>query len=890
MNEENNNRMNGHTDPQSHQSPVEWLEDASFPPASPPSISFAPDPQQISFEQDAQQFQQAYQQVMLQNYDGSWSPIPVLANNHHYHSDDPGYSNEISPTLSQASTVVTNLYAGMSPEGPASVALWNAHMDLVVQQIQQQQQNTYIENNADQTSHPAQKADPYILERRSKMPFSDMKDAHIGVDATAYLQHMIDDTPSHEPLLAALGGDPMTLKHYLEAELDLWKENKLTPVFVFDGMSSVGKDKVALRKAMEGLVQTEKAWRLYSDGHPETAVQTFGTSGAIRAQDLYRILQDILTERKLAFKVAPFSACAQLAHILSLKEEYIDGIMGSQELLLYEIHDAIIFPPTADDWDSKVFQGVGKIDIQQSLKVTPEMLADALLMVGTSFLSPFPPLRDPSIIRGQPASIKDAANLLRTSEKSVTRTCNAFSDILGQQDPNWLDKYQKAKMLVKHSCISHEDGRVEIKNYDTLTGDNTQYLGLRLPLELYYYLSEALIGNRLLDQFLHFKAMVFPTLDGVASDEYRRLVSKTLLPVKETTAALITPRLTQYFQHKKIELEFWFDSGFTLELDPANSVPAAVNKADGWGVKDADIKGQEAATGVLAGQLAFAVLSLQQNEFVAKSLIKYKGKNILKSKSEILSSTMWRLLHLRGYVNDKHELTSWGRALATTLKALIPVIKKYNNIHHIEEAAFLAFELLQFGNLNSRNRHVELIGGPLRGSDEEKASCLLIGRTACLLKLRHESVGYTGPLSKNLLSFHSIIKAVREADRDLVEAVTASIFLGGQASRTPVRKDWAALRQGLPFSADVDIALGIAVKTYLDDFVKVDLSQEERELQKSTYKRDYLPNCVDFIEDLDVAFKFFDAVHEGVKTLGGEIDQADKQAWDAAKAYLALRR
>jgi len=468
--------------------------------------------------------------------------------------------------------------------------------------------------------------------------------------------------------------------------------------------------------------------------------------------------------------------------------------MGSQELLLYEIDDVVMLPPSADDWETKTLHGISKKDLLDSLKVSPEMLEDILLMVGTSFLPAFPPVRDTEIILKQPSGIRDAANLLRTNQKSVNVTCSAFTDILQQQDPQWLDKYRKAKMVVKHCCVVLEDGRLEVKNYDLLTGDNSEYLGLKLPLELYHYVSQALIGHRLLDQYLFLESLVFPTLDGVTSEEYRKLVSKSLIPVKETTAALIVPRLHRVFQHKTITLKFWWDTSLKQTLGPISST-ATISKADTWGAKDADLKPQESTAGVLAGKLSFAILSLQQKEFAAKTFAKDKAKNILKSKPEIISSALWRLLHLRGYVNDKHELTGWGRALATTLKALIPVVKKYNDIHHVEEAAFLAFELLQFDNLNARNRHVELIGGPLRGTNDDKERCILIGRTACLLKLRHESVGYTGPLSKNLLAFHSIIKAVREADRDLVEAVIASMFMGGQASRTD-RKDWAGLAQG----------------------------------------------------------------------------------------------
>jgi Temperature dependent protein affecting M2 dsRNA replication len=61
-------------------------------------------------------------------------------------------------------------------------------------------------------------------------------------------------------------------------------------------------------------------------------------------------------------------------------------------------------------------------------------------------------------------------------------------------------------------------------------------------------------------------------------------------------------------------------------------------------------------------------------------------------------------------------------------------------------------------------------------------------------------------------------------------------------------------------------------------------------LKKVDYVQKYLPHSLDFAEDLDVAFKFFDAVYDGVKTFGDEISDADKDAWVAAKGYLDRRR
>jgi hypothetical protein len=479
----------------------------------------------------------------------------------------------------------------------------------------------------------------------------------------------------------------------------------------------------------------------------------------------------------------------------SLETNYIDGVMGSKELLLYEkTGDAIINPPTAADWDKKALTGIVKPDLIAQLKVSPEMFSDALLMVGTSFLPPFPPLQVENIISQQPYTLVDAINLLRTSEKSVTNTCSAFRDILDKQDPKWLDKYRKAKMLVKH-CVTVEDsGRITVREYDSLTSDNVEYLGLQLPAELYHYLSKALIGPRLMNSFVSLESIVFPTLDGVVSEEYKHLVTRELVKLKEESAALIASRIHRGYQFKDINMKFWFDDSLNIGLTHRNMHVKLNLLTDAWLVQDNDLKAQEKALGMPPGQISFATLSLQNKDFPASTFAKEridkldkseKGEKVapLSSKSEIMSNALWRLLHLRKFVNDQHELTNWGKALATTLKAMAPEVQRYGDVHHIEEAAFLAFELIRFNNLNSGNRHSELIGGPLRGSDSDKASCLLIGRTSCLLKLRHANIGYTGPLSKNFLAFHTLIKAVRETNRDLLEAIAASMFLSNQANR-----------------------------------------------------------------------------------------------------------
>lgn len=57
---------------------------------------------------------------------------------------------------------------------------------------------------------------------------------------------------------------------------------------------------------------------------------------------------------------------------------------------------------------------------------------------------------------------------------------------------------------------------------------------------------------------------------------------------------------------------------------------------------------------------------------------------------------MGRFLQIRGFVNDKHESTAWGRALEKALSTLETADK-------IEDSVYLAIEMLRLGLLDDRN-------------------------------------------------------------------------------------------------------------------------------------------------------------------------------------------
>jgi hypothetical protein len=459
-------------------------------------------------------------------------------------------------------------------------------------------------------------------------------------------------------------------------------------------------------------------------------------------------------------------------------------VMGSLELLLYPITTALI---TKIDFEQGFFYGVNRGKLLEALAVSEDVFVDALLMTGTSFLPTFPALRDPSTVAVQPFNIKDAVNMYRASNKSTIELCTIWSDLLQKEEPDWLDRYRKAKLAVKHKIHVTVDKKsfnatVVVDNWDTLTGDNHEYIGLQLPQELYHYLIHGGIGKRIMNWLVYLNMLVPPPLDGGESEEYRQLITKQLVPIRAQTIALYSSRMHRAFQHKDYSMVFWFDSAATVKVNHQSVQPPPEGLADTWSVTEKDYASQLGNTHAKPGSLTFALVALEDEQFASSTIVKTAGKNRLKSQSEVLANTLWRFLHIRGYVNDKHGLSIWGKALLASLRGLNPT-------HNQEEAAFLAFELLRLDQLNARNRHDDQIGAPHRGSEEDQNHCILISRCASLLKVHHKDVGYTGPLSKNLLGYHSITSAVRETDRDLVEAVVASMFLFGAADRLVTRDE-----------------------------------------------------------------------------------------------------
>lgn len=356
---------------------------------------------------------------------------------------------------------------------------------------------------------------------------------------------------------------------------------------------------------------------------------------------------------------------------------------------------------------------------------------------------------------------------------------------------------------------------------------------------------------------------------------------------------------------------------------------------------------------MLPGSFCFAVRSLADSTFAPKTItpkskdeekvifskilasIAVNVLQLLKTRHEITANAVWRFLQLRGYVDNQHQLTTWGRVLETTLSASGPN-------KDLEEAAFLAIELLRLGLLTADTMFQGYSGAPVQGSgivflseslslsvliiiDIDKRNCMLISRTASLAKLHHQPKGYSGPLSRHLLSYNSIVSSLQASLRDLVEMSLATMFLEGHVDRE--RSDWMDLSLGydsrtnplcivhiliqhqssLPLYEERSCALGVITMTYLDELcTRDDPTSESTRAEMKVKSQGWVEYC-DFPASLNDSFRLWDSVsfspkklrlasdsllsyqvYKGVQLAGKEIK--DKYIWDEANEWLSHRR
>ncbi|KAJ6261863.1 hypothetical protein Dda_2662 [Drechslerella dactyloides] len=685
--------------------------------------------------------------------------------------------------------------------------------------------------------------DAWSTNRLQTLPISVLKDTVVGVDAGNYLKKIIDGPGTKEPLVPALGGFPFSLRSKIEEDLSQWQQAGITPLFVFSGIQPLRTDK-ATSMSETTAKNRATAWALYDGGHAAEAVEAFGDSGILQPQEVFRFLRDILKERNVEFQVAPYASWAQLVYLEKHPKQFVDAIFGPAEVFFYDVEKVI----TGFNFSRASFSCLNKKAIMQDLGgLNHDQFIDACILSGFEFCNTFP------ILDKQPANLfKTCLDYLKTW-RSATGIVNQYGESPAIRDSGYLDRYRRAKLAIKHQPILTDDGKIEPFNLDEATGDMHEFVGNRLPEEVYFYLSRGVISAPVLDMLVNGELLELPPLDSGESDAYRTFL-EGLQNLRAQCLSLLAQPLQHWWNNRKVNIVYWYDKTSPKQLTFKDVNPTLYEATSTWNARDTVFSTALAAS-PSKSLLGFAVTCLKDKSVAAKTVSPKTPDNLLKTTNEVVLNMLWRALQIRGFIGPDHQLTSWGRVLSTALLALDPA-------DELEEACYLAIELLKAKHLRADPHTLNQYSG----RDTDKRYCSLISRVASLGKLRHNDIGYTGPLSRTLLTFNSMVRAMSKNLENLMQMVLTSLLMNGDADRNG-RNDWYDMGRAVPFSEDINAGLGIAVKTYLDELTNTDdpTSYETRlRIQEEGLIPQMFAQSVDVLADVGKAFRLWDAVMAGV--------------------------
>lgn len=164
------------------------------------------------------------------------------------------------------------------------------------------------------------------------LPLEQLRNHRLGIEAEDYINNILINPPTREPLLPALGGLPFSLEDTVKNHLSSLSQHGIEPYFVFSGLSYTGQEN-KLQASLKAAKTVANAWELYGNSQPEHAVSEFGTLcthdfpcyprsgscspdehplGTLDVDNVYRYMQFLLKKHGVSFLVAPYSAAAQV--------------------------------------------------------------------------------------------------------------------------------------------------------------------------------------------------------------------------------------------------------------------------------------------------------------------------------------------------------------------------------------------------------------------------------------------------------------------------------------------------------------------------------------------------------------------------------------------------
>lgn len=218
------------------------------------------------------------------------------------------------------------------------------------------------------------------------------------------------------------------------------------------------------------------------------------------------------------------------------------------------------------------------------------IFVDALLISGGSKrLATYPTLASPTPYKNK-NPLKEAVDTIASAGGSVPRLCAQNTEPALKD--GYVDQYKRAVASIRYHIIMTADG-AGVKGGDIVPldrgnapSDLHDVIGLRLPEELYHYLSRGMVQPQILNVLTSGTYYITMPTAGGDSHSYRNLVQAQLDPLRRQAISLLAEPLNRYFQVKEISTRVWFDRDIEIKYISKNIQPSPRETLSKWHVKD----------------------------------------------------------------------------------------------------------------------------------------------------------------------------------------------------------------------------------------------------------------------------------------------------------------
>ncbi|KAA8909711.1 hypothetical protein TRICI_004360 [Trichomonascus ciferrii] len=682
--------------------------------------------------------------------------------------------------------------------------------------------------------------DAFVSERRllKTLPMSVMKGGTVGVDADHFVARVLNGPSKREPLVHAVGGFPNSVEAALDAFLAALKANGVAATFVLTGI-----DRPPETQQFNAALSAQRmhAWSLYDRGQGEQAVMAFDDAEPYDVRTGpggRRMLLRALATRGVDFIVAPYRAGAQLAYMAAAG--YVDAVYGSSDALLYGLERLITAVDlrnnnNSNNSNSSTFQWVTRRAVAGELGIPPGGAGESQQLVEAAVAAAsFPPVEH--MVQAQPA-MGAPVTALRAVQDLAGAHGSVYAAVVAYPDNGgYGDRFRRECAAARYQPVLKEDGHVEpLDPEGDLPNDVHDVVGKRLPDEHLFYMSRGLVGTELLAALAHGVYIEEAPLDGGENPEYRAFVTGSLQDVRGKALNLLTQTMHRYYQYNQVRILYWFDPGTPRAF--AKVVPPVYSSVSKRKLLFSSTNSQQTSEPhevSAAPNFLRLLMGLSSGSMTTE-----EGKRQLEGDALVAGNAGFRAMQVLGLCDGSGASTGVGKALVAGGTGLSS---------DLADALVIAVLLVQASAFTSAASHTSLVA-----------------RVGTLVGLRHNAIGFTGPLSRDLLAFHAFVTAEVQTCRWLVEAALVSLLCNEEADRTSRSDDeWTQLGLQLPFGSVPNAATGIAIKSYLDEVVH---NNGDVNGAKNTV-RGMFKHAVDVVGDVDRGFKLWDALVTAVRTLG----------------------